>query len=163
MTIDHRSLSDQEQTYAKAVLQRTEIAYLAPSGDEPYVVPINYVYDSASDADGWGPIFFHSGEGTKSMAMERDPRVCLAILGEASFERGESPCDDGYAYQSVLVQGRARLLTEQVERTKALRAIVAKYDPEGVDRPFNDRVFERTLIYRVAVDSVSFKQRPRPS
>ena len=159
MPTNRRLFSAQEQTDVSGILHRTRIAYLAVSGEEPYVVPINYVYDDTEDSEGWGSTPFHSGAGKKSQAIEQDPRVCLLVLAETAFEPGPGPCDDAFSYRSVLVEGRAHLLTYPAERTHALRMIVAKYDPRAVGKPFNERALQQTLIYSVAVDAVSFKQR----
>jgi nitroimidazol reductase NimA-like FMN-containing flavoprotein (pyridoxamine 5'-phosphate oxidase superfamily) len=85
------------------------------------------------------------------------------ILAEAEFEKGDLPCDDGYAYRSVLTEGLATLLTDNADRRRALRAIVNKYDPEAADRPFDEDVLAQTLVYAIVVDTVSFKQKPRPA
>ena len=93
--------------------------------------------------------------------MAQDPRVCLAVLAEALFTRGKRPCDDGYAYRSVLVEGRATCVTDDRERQWALRAIVRKYDPEAADKPFAQEVLAQTFVYSISMDAVSLKQRPR--
>lgn len=163
MTTNRRLLSEQEQANLKNILHQAPVGYLAMVADGPYVVPMNFVYDDSDEPDGWGRILFHSGEGKKSRALATEPRVCLAILGETSFDRGVAPCDDGFAYRSTLVEGKATLLTDKGGREQALRMIVAKYDPEAVRKPFDAVVLERTLIYSVAIDAVSFKQRQRRS
>jgi nitroimidazol reductase NimA-like FMN-containing flavoprotein (pyridoxamine 5'-phosphate oxidase superfamily) len=163
MRTNRRLLSAHEQTSVKSILHRAQIGHLAVKADDPYVVPINFVYDSSDDSDGWGRILFHSGEGKKSAALAKDARVCLAVLGEADFDRGGEPCDDGFAYRSALVEGKAALLTEKAEREQALRMIVVKYDPEAVHKPFDEEILERTLVYSVPIDAISFKQRSRRS
>jgi nitroimidazol reductase NimA-like FMN-containing flavoprotein (pyridoxamine 5'-phosphate oxidase superfamily) len=163
MTTNRRLLSAQELTNAKSILRQAQIGYLAVKADDPYVVPINFVYDDSDDLDGWGRILFHSGEGKKSAALSTDARVCLAVLREAAFDRGGEPCDDGFAYRSALVEGKAALLTERAEREQTLRMIVAKYDPRAAHRPFAEEILARTLVYSVPIDAISFKQRPRRS
>ena len=161
MAEHHRPLSAQERTQITDILHWMTTGFLAVADESPYVVPINFAYDDFAGPNGWGKILIHSGEGKKSRALARDARVCLTVLGESSFERGEGPCDDGFTFASVLVEGKAELLTTIPEREQALRMIVAKYDPETVDSPFDERVLERTLVYSVTIDAVSLKQRPR--
>jgi hypothetical protein len=161
MTTTRRLLSEQEQTNLKNILLQAPIGFLAILADGPYVVPINFAYDGSDEPEGWGRVIFHSGEGKKSVALAADSRVCMAVVTETAFDRGATPCDDGFTYRSTLVEGKAALLTNHAEREVALRMIVAKYDPEAVRDAFNEQIFERTLVYSVEIESVSFKQRSR--
>lgn len=161
MTDKHRSLSAEQQASVKSILRQVPIGYLAVNADGPYAVPMNFAYDGPDDADSWGRFLYHTGPGKKADALAADPRVCLAVLAEAAFTRGDLPCDDAYAYRSVLVEGRATLLADDAEREQGLRLIVAKYDPEAADRPFNEGIFEKTLVYEVTIEAVSLKQKPR--
>ena len=163
MEADDRPLSTHELAGAKDVLRTAQIGFLAMSDDEPYVVPINFVYVDTDVSAGLGRILFHTGEGRKSRALEKDPRVCMSALSDAVFVRGSAPCDDGFTYRSVLAWGRARLLEVDAEREASLRSIVAKYDPAATDRQFDEKVFEQTLVYSITIESLGFKQRPRRS
>ncbi len=83
------------------------------------------------------------------------------MTAHEKLELGATPCDDGYLYQSVVLEGRAVLLTDEAEREQALRAIVAKYDPEASEKPFKPQVFAKTLMYAVEVQTIGFKERPK--
>ena len=72
--------------------------------------------------------------------------------------QGDTPCSDGFAFSSVVVEGTARLLEELPERLAALRAIVAKYDMIMADRPFDERVLAKTLVYEVTIETLSYRQ-----
>lgn len=176
MSTDISSLSPTSQwADAELVLREASVAYLAlvesESGSFPYVVPINFAYDDGAPAPGGAGhvapdhpaarLLFHSGAGRKTRALAENPRVCLAATADATFAAGPSPCEDGFAFRSALVWGRAVLLESREEREQALRAIVAKYDPMAADQPLDERDFERTLVYAVMIDDLSFKQRPR--
>lgn len=169
MSTDHRCLSPEQKHSARDILRHAPLGYLAVAGSSPYVVPINFVYVEEDDIElsggmssgEWGTILFHTGPGRKTRALADDPHVCLAVLAEAAFERGDLPCDDGYAYRSVLAEGVATLLTDDTERRRALRTIVNKYDPEAADKPFDEEVLAYTLVYAISVEAVSFKQKPR--
>lgn len=149
----------------------------APGGARPYVVPLNFAYEpaaapaaSADDAPAATPgtaptslgrLFFHTGPGRKTEALSGNPRVCIAVTADESFDQGASPCQDGFAFRSVLLEGRALLLEDQNQREQALRAIVAKYDPDAVEKPFKLQVFARTLIYVVEVETIAVRERPK--
>jgi nitroimidazol reductase NimA-like FMN-containing flavoprotein (pyridoxamine 5'-phosphate oxidase superfamily) len=155
-----------EDARGVAVLHEAPVAFLGLVDDGPFVVPINFAYEEPDNEDGGrspaqGRILFHSGAGRKSVALARDPRVCLAVTTDAALKLGSTPCDDGFTYKSVLVGGRAMLLQNREDREAALRTIVAKYDPDATALPFDEGDFERTLVYAIAIETISYKERPR--
>lgn len=142
---------------ALEVLEEAPYAYLAViDKDRPYVVPVNFAYDPTV-----GRLYFHTGAGRKSTALAGTARVCLAIAIDATFRQGATPCSDGFAFRSTLVEGKATLLRSSKERETALRAIVTRYDPGAADEPFDPDVFAKTLVYAVAIEAVTYKELPR--
>jgi nitroimidazol reductase NimA-like FMN-containing flavoprotein (pyridoxamine 5'-phosphate oxidase superfamily) len=159
-------LDPQEWTKARELLRRVSVAFLAlVDHGRPYVVPLNFAYEPGSSLAPRanhlrGRLFFHTGPGRKSAALETDNRVCVAISADESFVQGATPCKDGFTFRSVLVEGRAALLQDPGERERALRAIVAKHDPDGVSKAFDDAVLARTLVYAVEIEAVSYRELP---
>jgi nitroimidazol reductase NimA-like FMN-containing flavoprotein (pyridoxamine 5'-phosphate oxidase superfamily) len=112
-----------ERKVIEEILKEQEVGRLATSvGDQPYVVPINYVYCD-------GKIIFHSHkEGTKMANIAKNPRVCFEVdFGE--IVKAEKPCDYSWRYMSVVVKGRVKIISDQEERLAALRGICEKYAP----------------------------------
>jgi nitroimidazol reductase NimA-like FMN-containing flavoprotein (pyridoxamine 5'-phosphate oxidase superfamily) len=132
-------------------------------------VPMNFAYEppaASAEAPGenshaLGRLYVHSGEGRKSAAFAQNPRVCVAIVADAAFDQGAGPCNDGFSFRSVLVEGQATLLKHRDERERALRAIVAKYDPDAADMPFAEDALAETLLYAVSIETFSYKALPR--
>jgi nitroimidazol reductase NimA-like FMN-containing flavoprotein (pyridoxamine 5'-phosphate oxidase superfamily) len=156
-----RPLSAQEKTQARDVLGCTRIAYLSVTDGGPYVVPICFASELPEGSEEWGRVVFHTGEGRKSRALAVDPRVCLAVVADVAFDQGPEPCADAFIYRSVLIEGSAVRLEERVQREEALRLIVAKYDARASDLPFAEEEFRMTLVYSVAIETLSYKQRRR--
>ena len=98
------------------------------------------------------------GRGRKSAALAADPRVCVTASAGEGFVQGDTPCSDGFAFSSVVVEGTARLLEDQPERLAALGAIVAKYDMTMAGRPFDERVLAKTLVYEVTIEAIGYRQ-----
>jgi len=156
---------------AEPLLQSAPVAYMAVvehPGDGstdslPYVVPVNFACHKASpEGDFSGTrLFFHTGVGRKTRALARDPHVCFAVTTDVSFAAGDTPCEDGFYYRSVLIWGRAKPLEDREDRLAALRKIVAKYDPKAAELPFDEHDFAQTQVYEVTIDDVSYKERPR--
>lgn len=156
--------------WAEELLRNTPSAYVAMTESAgPYVVPMNFAYKpgagGSSDAADAYPaprrLYLHTGPGRKSRALAADPRVCIAMVADVTFDQGPSPCEDGFSYRSVLVEGRARLLEDQGEREAALREIVAKYDPDAAETPFDERPLAQTLVYEITIETLSYRERPR--
>ena len=159
-----RDLDPQEWTKTRELLRRVSVAFLAlVDHGRPYVVPLNFAYEPgdgpASSADNHpGRLVFHTGVGRKTAALETNPHVCVAVSADENFVQGATPCNDGFSFRSVLVEGRTTLLKDPDERDRALRAIVTKHDPEGAGKPFKEEVLARTLVYAVEIETVSYRE-----
>jgi nitroimidazol reductase NimA-like FMN-containing flavoprotein (pyridoxamine 5'-phosphate oxidase superfamily) len=147
--------------HAKAIellRQATFASFAMTDGGRPYVVSLNFAYDGSQGPN--GRLVVHTGHGRKAAALAADPRICVFATSGEAFHQGATPCSDGFTFRSVVAEGTARLIEDDADRDGALRAIVAKYDPEMVDRPFDRRALAKTLVYEVAIDTISYRQRP---
>lgn len=148
--------SPQLPEWAERVLLTAPVAYVGMvDQDGPYVVPVSFTY-----AD--GEILFHGGLGKKSQALERDPRVCIAVTAEAAFVRGKSACQDTFHYRSILIFGEARRLTAPSDATRALRLIVEKYEAAGAEARFEGPTLARTWVHAARIQTFSCKIEPSP-
>ena len=167
-----------ELALAEEVLLKAPLAFVAmveriapDCSASPYLVPMNFAYAPAEprtvapgDPEARpGRVFLHTGAGRKTRALAGNPLVSIAVTAEERFSKGASPCNDGFAFRSVLLSGRAALLEDAREREEALRAIVGKYDPQAASSPFAEDVLVQTLIYAVEVETLSYKERPLSS
>lgn len=103
------------------ILRKGKRGVLALSGDEgyPYAVPMDYVYDS-------GCLYFHSAlQGHKIDAIRSCDKASFNVLSEPQA------ADDGWSYffDSVTLFGRARVITDEAQRTDKLRLLGNKYFP----------------------------------
>ena len=105
------------------ILERAPVGRLGlADGEEPYVVPLNFVY--ADDC-----IYFHSGiEGKKLEIINKNPRVCFEVdeMSEV-FLNQEASCFSTAYYKSVIAVGTARLLEADDEKMQALDLLMNKY------------------------------------
>lgn len=94
---------------------------LAVSGDEgyPYAVPLSFVYHA-------GCLYFHCAlQGHKLDGIRRDERVSFCVI-----ERDQVvPETFSTHYRSAVAFGRARVLTGDSERRRALELLAEKYSP----------------------------------
>lgn len=104
--IEVQELSESE---IEQVLERVGYGHLACCRDgQPYVVPVHYAYHE-------GSVYVYTTEGKKSEIIASNPRVCL---------QAEDVVDNQH-WQSVIVEGRAVRLNDEVERDMAFKRIVA--------------------------------------
>lgn len=139
-----RLMSEDE---ARGLLLGGEYGFLAlASAEGGYGVPVSY-------AVAGGTVYIHCApEGRKLRALENDARVTFCVVGPTRV----IPEKFTTAYGSVMVRGRARVVTSDDERRRALQLIVAKYSPEyaGIGMTYIDKSFARTAV--IAVDAESF-------
>ncbi|MBR1810623.1 MAG: pyridoxamine 5'-phosphate oxidase family protein [Clostridia bacterium] len=101
------------------ILQRNPTGVLALSGDDgyPYALPVNFAWKD-------GKILFHCAKvGHKIDAIKRNEKVsvCVVDADEVVAEKLTT------AYRSVIVFGRARILTDDEEIKESARAVGRKF------------------------------------
>ncbi|MBI4775108.1 MAG: pyridoxamine 5'-phosphate oxidase family protein [Deltaproteobacteria bacterium] len=111
------------------ILDSTNIGRLATMDAEgyPYVTPVNFVFMDKR-------IYFHCAlKGEKLDNLLREPKVGfevdrpLAYL-EVRFNPDRLPCRAHQFYRSVVIRGRARIVTDPALKTAALNALLAKHE-----------------------------------
>jgi len=101
-------VSEMSDKGIEQLLSRVGYGHLACSADDqPYVVPIHYAYES-------GSVYVYTTEGKKSEIIDKNPKVCLQI----------EDVQDNKHWQSVIITGEAKRLTDEKKRKAALKAIV---------------------------------------
>ena len=126
---------------SREVLRRGTVARLAcVAGNEPYVVPVNYVFDGES-------VLVHSLPGRKIDAMRANPRVCLQV----------DEIEDDLGWKSVLAFGNYEEITNAGERGRAMNHLLSRfpkltpvesYMAGGTGTP-------APIVFRIRVDKIS--------
>jgi len=81
----------------------------ARADGRPYVVPMHYAYDAKD-------VYIFTTEGTKTEYIDKNPQVCLQV------EEAQDPAH----WRSVMVNGRAELITEPRELELAMQLITER-------------------------------------
>lgn len=131
------------------LLRRTGYGHLACSADDrPYLVPVHFAYDN-------GEIVVYTTEGKKSEIIAQNPAVCLQA----------EEVTDNQNWQSVIVDGRARRVTDVDEREAALKLITAinpTLTPAVSVRWLDSWVRENIeAVYRIKPDHISGRRASR--
>jgi nitroimidazol reductase NimA-like FMN-containing flavoprotein (pyridoxamine 5'-phosphate oxidase superfamily) len=136
---------------SEAILNNHTNGVLAVSGDDgyPYAVPLSYVYTN-------GRIYFHCArEGHKLDAIRRNDKVSFCVIDRDDIK----PEEITTYFQSVIVFGRARIVTDDGVKTAALEALAGKYSPgfEEKSSASIKRDWERTCVVEIEIEHKSGK------
>ena len=143
-----QSLSTEE---CVAILERMPNGTLALYGDDgyPYAVPVSYVY-----AD--GKIYFHSAmQGHKVDAVRRNGNVSFCVVEQDDVK----PAEFTTYFRSVIVFGKARILTDEDEKRNALCLPADKYShgEAGMEAEIA-KGFNKLLMVEITVEHITGKE-----
>src|SRR5688500_3118237 len=109
---------DREMTREEcdAMLERVLVGRLATADLDgmPYITPMNYVYAPSTNT-----VYLHSGRhvGHMQTNLRVNPKVCFEIDEPgAVIATGEYACNTSQVFESVVIFGTARIMTDEAER-----------------------------------------------
>lgn len=116
--------------------------------DQPYIVPINYVYKDAA-------IYAHSGPGNKIDAMRKNPLVCFQVDEVISV----------FNWKSAIIWGTFEELTDPAKKQQAMQGIIHRLMPlntdpshhpsHGIVSSETDLANKEIIIYRINITQKS--------
>jgi uncharacterized protein len=133
-----RVLSDAE---AREVITAGKVGRLGCiDQDEPYVVPINYLFDE-------GSIYSHSLPGRKIDAMRAHPRVCLQV----------DQIDDDFHWRSAIAFGNFEEIRAPSDRRAILSKLLAHFPllTPVESAIVQDAAAPDSIVFRIIVDRVT--------
>lgn len=138
------------------LLNTSPVGHLGTVGRDgwPMIKPLNFAWHE-------GRIYFHCAlEGEKLDDIRHDERVCFEADLPIAYVKGtpENPCRAEYLYRSVIIRGRARLVTEPAEKVLALDALMRKYEPGVSFAPYREEKLAVTGIVRIDVEEMVGKE-----
>ena len=124
----------------------------------PQIIPMNFVF--LNDA-----IYLHSHvRGEKLENISRNNKVGFEVDKELEFLPSyfEDPNDASLAdtlYISVVIKGIGSFVTDRKEKTLALNALIAKYQPEGQYEPIKSdmEVLDEVTVIKVTPQTIHGK------
>ena len=145
-----------DKVVIEEILREQEVGRLATSvDDQPYVVPINYVYSNSK-------IIFHShSDGMKMANIAKNPKVCFEV-DSGEIVKAEKPCDYSWRYMSVIVKGNVKIITNPAARLVALRRISDKYAPGKGNTLTVDELAKnpQLVLAEIFIDEMTGKRSP---
>jgi uncharacterized protein len=116
-------LSEEE---VDSILNKHSSGVLAVHGENgyPYTIPISYTFDNYS-------LYFHSAnEGHKIDAIRNNDKVSFCVIDQDDVIQQTFTTN----YRSVVVFGRATIVTDALQRQIALESLVRKYSPDFIEK-----------------------------
>ena len=129
---------------------------------QPFLNPITFVFDEQAHA-----IYLHSArEGRMRTNIEASDRVCFCVSEMGRLLPAKSAMGFSVEYASVIVFGRAAVVTDQAEARAALQRLLDKYfphlRPERDYRPVAPPELAVTSVYRIRIEQWSAKRKAEP-
>lgn len=119
---------ERDEAFAWEVLKHSvyaTVSMVRPDGT-PYATPINVVGD-----DVYRVLYFHcAGEGDRWDILKGGAPVCVTAVSTATL----LPNRFTTAYRSAMFKGRAEVVTDEGEKTKAMLLLSTTFDPKGMGR-----------------------------
>lgn len=146
--------------WIRTFLERAPVGVLALAQDgQPFVNMNLFAYDAATHS-----LILHTArQGRTVDVIAANPRVCLSAMEMGRLLPADEALEFSVEYASVVVFGRARIVTEQAEAGRMLQMLLDKYAPHlmpGQDyRPPIDREIARTAVIQVMIEEWSGKQK----
>jgi len=112
---------------AEEMLNKALNGVLAVDGDDgyPYAVPVSFAYKN-------GKIYFHSTSENshKIESIKKNPKVSFCVITQDDI----IPEAFNTLYRSVIIFGKARVLTDAKEIEQGIMTIVKKYAGDHLDK-----------------------------
>ena len=126
-------LSELDISEMSRILQEQSLGRLGCiSGNEPYVVPVNYHFDGKD-------VFVHSLPGRKIDALRENGKACLQV----------DEIRDSFNWRSVLVFGTYEEIVDEREREDVMSQIFNKRpDLTPVESALMER-YRETIVFRL--------------
>ena len=151
---------------SEALLQRCLVGRVGTVGSDgmPYVIPMNYVYESQTRR-----IYFHhspSGEGHFLTNLRDNDQVCFEVDEPGPLvATGDHACNTAQVYRSVICFGRMSTIEDVSEKKRVLDLLVQKY----IDRHMPGRMYspelvqlDQTLVLAMDIQMMTGKHRQSP-
>ncbi|WKW49682.1 pyridoxamine 5'-phosphate oxidase family protein [Rhodomicrobium lacus] len=151
--------ADYDRDAVNAVLDEGLTAHVGfVDGDRPVVVPMFYgrIHDT---------LYLHGSNGTRIVKkLGKGAPVCLTVTLLDGLVVARSAFHMSANFRSVVLHGRADLVTDASEASRALAAITDHAFPGrwGEVRPMLEKELRATAVLRVTVEAASLKHRNAP-
>ena len=126
-------------TDSMAILREGTLGRLGCIADgEPYVVPVNYVFDERD-------IYVHSLPGKKIDALRASPRACLQV----------DEVKDPYHWRSVIAYGKYEEISDERTREDLLVTLFRRLPHMSPVESKLTNGLKEIIVFRIKVDKIT--------
>ena len=139
-----------------AILEQSLVGRLATINRKgfPVIKPVNFLY--------WDEkIYIHSSmKGEKIEDIHRGSPVCFEVDEPIAYvaARGTA-CSANYYYRSLIVKGKAALVSDPDKKLKILEKLMEKYQPEGGYGGIPDEILKKTGVIEISIQEMTGKEK----
>lgn len=124
-------------------------------GGKVYIVPLNFGYMNTS---GKRTFYFHGAkEGRKITLIEKNRYAAFELDTNHQVNADEEACDFSFRFRSVIGEGPVSMITNPVEKKKALLCIMGHYS-EKKDWDFPEAMLNNTAVFQLEVEDLACKE-----
>ena len=126
-----------------------------PTAAAPYVVPVNYGHEWRNDR--LRLVFHGACAGRKYDLLLNGPQVGFEVDCGHLLLPGDTACQYGMAYQSVIGVGKVRMLADADEKRQAVDLLMICQ--AGQLFPIEEAMLEKTAVYELLAEKFTAKRR----
>jgi nitroimidazol reductase NimA-like FMN-containing flavoprotein (pyridoxamine 5'-phosphate oxidase superfamily) len=159
-TVRRRDRAVEDEAWIRAMLHRLPFGTLATvSEGQPFINTNLFVFDEPAHV-----IYMHTArEGRTRSNVEASEQVCFSISKMGRLLPAKTARGFSVEYASVVVFGRATIVTDEAEAKHGLQLLLDKYFPHlqpGEDyRPITTEELADTTVYRIQIEHWSGKKK----
>lgn len=148
-----------EDDWIRAFLSQAKVGHIASAPDgQPFLNPTTFWFDESQHQ-----IIFHAnGTGRIRSNIENNPRVCFEASELGEMLPSNVALEFSLQFRSVVVFGRARLITDPEEARRVMYRLIHKYFPAMTAgrefRAITEKELKRTSVYAIQIDEWSGKE-----
>lgn len=138
----------------RSIIEHCYVMRVALCADNiPYLVAVNFGYEETAQGRCF---FFHSAhEGRKIDLLRQNPHVAFELDYDHALISAEKAVEYSYAYQSIIGEGLAEIVTDTNEKIRLLELFMLKQS--GKNFTITPAEAEMTSICRIHVTALSAK------
>ena len=130
------------------------IGFYDKENDEVYIVPVNYGYIIENENY---IFYFHGGKGGRKYNLSKEgANVGFEIDGQYKLVEANKACDFSAKYQSIIGNGKVKILETEEEKKKGLNAIM-KQTTGKTEFEYNPRMLQNVCVYMLSVTKLTCK------
>ncbi|HLO14292.1 MAG TPA: pyridoxamine 5'-phosphate oxidase family protein [Anaerolineales bacterium] len=148
-----------DDEWIRRFLREAKVGHIASTGaDQPFINPTTFCFDEANHQ-----IIFHSNvAGRIRSNIETNSRVCFEASELGKLLPSNVALEFSLQFRSVIIFGKARLITDSEEARRAMYGLIHKYFPKMTSgkefREITDKELKRTSIYAIQIEEWSGKE-----